>query len=144
MIQLRASDAGLTLVTELPAQLPLLRVAIDEVEAILVNLLDNALKYTPAPGEIRLSAQAGAGQCLLRVQDTGPGIPLEDQSQIFERFYRVDKARSRGTYRLGAGSGAGLGLSIVKALVEQNGGTIRVESAVGVGACFEIVFPAAA
>ena len=143
MIQLRAADAGLTLVTELPAQLPLLRVAIDEVEAILVNLLDNALKYTPAPGEIRLSAQASAGQCLLRVQDTGPGIPLEDQPQVFERFYRVDKARSRGAYRLGAGSGAGLGLSIVKALVEQNGGTIHVESALGAGACFEIVFAVA-
>jgi two-component system, OmpR family, sensor kinase len=141
MIQLRASDAGLTLVTELPAQLPLLRVAIDEVEAILVNLLDNALKYTPAPGEIRLSAQVSAGQCLLRVQDTGPGIPLEDQPQIFERFYRVDKARSRGAYRLGTGSGAGLGLSIVKALVEQNGGTIRVDSAIGAGTCFEIAFP---
>ena len=141
MIQLRASDAGLTLVTELPAQLPLLRVAIEEVEAILVNLLDNAVKYTPAPGEIRLSAQTRAGQCLLRVQDTGPGIPLEDQPQIFERFYRVDKARSRGAYRLGTGSGAGLGLSIVKALVEQNGGTIRLDSAVGAGACFEIAFP---
>ena len=143
MIQLRASDAGLTLVTELPAQLPLLRVAIEEVEAILVNLLDNAVKYTPAPGEIRLSAQTSAGQCLLRVQDTGPGIPLEDQPQIFERFYRVDKARSRGAYRLGTGSGAGLGLSIVKALVEQNGGTIRLDSAVGAGACFEIAFPVA-
>jgi len=141
MIQLRASQAGLTLLTELPAQLPLLRVANEEVEAILVNLLDNAVKYTPAPGEIRLCAQAGAGQCLLRVQDTGPGIPPEDQPQIFERFYRVDKARSRGAYRLGTGSGAGLGLSIVKALVEQNGGTIRLDSAVSAGACFEIAFP---
>jgi signal transduction histidine kinase len=140
MIQLRAADAGLILVTEFPAQLPLLRVAIDEVEAILVNLLDNAVKYTLAPGEIRLSAQTRTGQCLLRVQDTGPGIPLEDQPQIFERFYRVDKARSRGAYRLGTGSGAGLGLSIVKALVEQNGGTIRVDSAIGAGTCFEIAF----
>ena len=142
IIQARAADAGLTLVTELPAQLPLLRVVIDEVEAILVNLLDNAVKYTPASGEIRLSAQTRTGQCLLRVQDTGPGIPLEDQPQIFERFYRVDKARSRGAYRLGTGSGAGLGLSIVKALVEQNGGTIRLDSAGGAGACFEIAFPA--
>jgi two-component system OmpR family sensor kinase len=143
MIQLRAADAGLILVTELPVQLPLLRVAIDEVEVILVNLLDNAVKYTPASGEIRLSAQTRAGQCLLRVQDTGPGIPLEDQPHIFERFYRVDKARSRGAYRLGVGSGAGLGLSIVKALVEQNGGTIRLDSEVSAGACFEIAFPVA-
>lgn len=141
VMQLRASQAGLTLTAELPVQLPLLRVAVEEVEAILVNLLDNAVKYTPAPGEIHLSAHASAGQCLLRVQDTGPGIPPEDRSQIFERFYRVDKARSRGAYQRGAGSGAGLGLSIVKTLVEQNGGTIRVDSGAGAGARFEIAFP---
>ena len=118
--------------------------ATEEVEAILVNLLDNAVKYTQRPAGFASPRKLSAGQCLLRVEDTGPGIPLEDQPQIFERFYRVDRARSRGAYRLGAGSGAGLGLSIVKALVEQNGGTIRVDSAAGAGTCFEIVFPAAA
>ncbi len=142
-MQMRASHAGLTLATDLPDQLPLLSVTLEEVEAILVNLLDNAIKYTPAPGEIRLSGHARPGQCLLCVQDTGPGIPPADQSQVFERFYRVDKARSRSASRLGAGSGAGLGLSIVKALVEQNGGTIRVDSTAGAGARFEIAFPVA-
>jgi len=141
-IHMRAVQAGLDLTADLPAQLPLLRVRPHQVEAILVNLLDNAIKYTAAPGEVRLSVRVEAERCLIRVRDTGPGIPADDLPHIFERFYRADKARSRGTGVSGVGSGAGLGLSIVKSLVEQNGGSIRVESVVGQGTVFEVAFQA--
>jgi signal transduction histidine kinase len=110
------------------------------MEAISVNLLDNALKYTPAGGTVRLGVQATGSCCEIRVEDSGPGIPAEDLPHVFERFYRVDKARSRQTGQNGetAGSGAGLGLSIVQSLVEENGGTIEVESVVGQGTTFTV------
>ena len=141
VMQLRARQAGLTVTADVPEQLPRLRVWPEQLEAILYNLLDNAVKYTPAPGEIRLAAYAEDERCRLRVADTGQGIAPEDLPHIFERFYRADKARSRSVPGLGVGSGAGLGLSIVEALVAQNGGRIRVESVVGHGTAFEIEFP---
>src|SRR5207245_6020201 len=104
---------------------------------ILDNLVDNALKYTPARGTITLRWFAEDGQAILQVADTGVGIPEKDLPRIFERFYRVDKARSR---ELG---GTGLGLSIVKHLVGAMRGTVRASSRLGEGTTFHVRLPRA-
>jgi signal transduction histidine kinase len=147
IMQLRAEQAGLTLQTELDAPLPKLRVGADDLETVTVNLLDNAVKYTPRGGTVLLGAAEGDGSVEIRVEDNGPGIPSEDVPYIFDRFYRVDKARSRRKSTGGdasSGSGAGLGLAIVRRLVELNGGQIRVEAAPGRGTVFVVSFPAVA
>jgi heavy metal sensor kinase len=101
----------------------------------ILNLLDNAIKYTPSRGEIHLSlAQNGAATAVLEVTDNGPGIAPEDQTLVFERFYRVDKSRS-------IERGAGLGLAIAKWAVETNGGRIELDSQPGRGSTFRIVLP---
>ena len=101
---------------------------------ILENLIDNAAKYT-SEGVIQVETRVRGDRCLLRVTDTGVGIPPEDLSRVFERFYRVDKARSRDV------GGTGLGLSIVKNLVLKMKGEVRVESELGVGSTFEVELP---
>ncbi len=107
----------------------------EAVSQILSNLLDNAIKYTPPSGRITVGAQSQGGWMELYVQDTGIGIPPEELPRLFERFYRVDKARSR---ELG---GTGLGLSIVKHLVAAHGGSIRVESRINQGSTFFFTLP---
>jgi two-component system phosphate regulon sensor histidine kinase PhoR len=107
----------------------------EAISQVLSNLLDNAIKYTPAGGEITVGAHAAGDQIELFVRDTGIGIPEEDLPRLFERFYRVDKARSR---ELG---GTGLGLSIVKHLVAAHNGSTRVESRVGEGSTFYFTLP---
>jgi two-component system phosphate regulon sensor histidine kinase PhoR len=102
----------------------------------LVNLLDNALRYTPGGGTISLSARRTQEGVAIEVKDTGPGIPPEDLSHLFERFYRGDKSRQREQ------GGSGLGLAIAKSLVESQGGQMRVESKPGEGATFIIELPA--
>ncbi len=109
----------------------------EAVHQILGNLLDNAIKYTPEGGSIEIQVRrAGAEFIEISVCDTGIGIPKEDLNRLFERFYRVDKARSR---ELG---GTGLGLSIVKHLVRAQGGDVRVESELGSGSTFTFTLPA--
>ncbi len=98
-------------------------------------LLDNAFKYTPTPGWVRLSVESSAGSALISVRDSGPGIAREEHDRIFERFYRVDKARSR------AQGGSGLGLSIAHWIAAQHGGSITVESEPGKGAVFCVHLP---
>ena len=98
-------------------------------------LLDNAFKYTPSPGSVRLRLEQTGNKAVLVVCDSGLGIAPEEQNKIFERFYRVDKARSR------AQGGAGLGLSIAQWIVAQHGGSIRVESNMGAGAEFRVELP---
>lgn len=102
---------------------------------VLQNLLDNALQYTPSGGQIMVSASANGSEVTFTVSDTGIGIPQADQPRIFERFYRVDAARSREV------GGTGLGLSIAKHLVEAHGGRIWVESDVGQGSQFHFSVP---
>lgn len=141
-MQLQAHRAGIELAKEIPEALPSLHVWPEHLEAILVNLLDNAIKYTPAGGAVRLSVAVAAETCRIRVADTGPGIPAEDLAHIFDRFYQVDKARSRhNSAQNGIGSGAGLGLAIVKTLVEQNDGHIWAESTPTTGTTFTVEFP---
>ena len=104
------------------------------LEQALVNLLDNAIKFNRPGGEVRIDAGLTAdGKVQIAIADTGIGIPLEEQPRIFERFYRVDKARSREV------GGTGLGLSIVKHVVERMGGTVTVDSQVGKGSCFTVL-----
>jgi two-component system, OmpR family, phosphate regulon sensor histidine kinase PhoR len=107
----------------------------ERLEEVFTNLIDNALKFTPEGGSVSLQAEAGAGSCKVSVCDTGMGIPAKDIPRIFERFYRVDKARSR---ELG---GTGLGLSIVKHIITLHGGTAGVESVEGSGSCFWFTLP---
>jgi len=105
------------------------------LQQVVVNLLDNAIKYTPEGGEVRVSVRAEAEKAVLTITDTGIGISEEAQTQIFERFYRTDKARSR---QLG---GTGLGLSIVKSIGAAHGGQVTVESAEGRGSIFRFEIP---
>ena len=102
---------------------------------ILQNLLDNATQYTLPGGRITLSAEARDADVIFTVSDTGIGIPKSDQSRIFERFYRVDAARSREA------GGTGLGLAIAKHLVEVHGGRIWVDSEIGQGSQFHFSVP---
>jgi heavy metal sensor kinase len=102
---------------------------------MIANLLDNAIRYTPAGGEVEVDLEKKEGTCVLTVRDTGIGIPEEAIPSIFDRFYVVDGSRSRET------GGSGLGLSIVKHVAEIHGARIEVESEVGKGALFRIVFP---
>ncbi|MBZ5601661.1 MAG: PAS domain-containing protein [Acidobacteriia bacterium] len=106
------------------------------LEQALLNLMANAIKFNRPGGEVRVSAVESDGQVQIRIADTGVGIPSEDVPRIFERFYRVDKARSRQV------GGTGLGLSIVKHVLERMNGQIRVESQLGRGSTFTLQLPA--
>jgi two-component system phosphate regulon sensor histidine kinase PhoR len=106
-----------------------------QFEQVFVNLLDNAVKFNRPNGEVRVEAQATDATAQIIISDTGIGIPSEDLPRIFERFYRVDKARSREM------GGTGLGLSIVKHVIEQMGGTVVVTSQVGQGSRFTLTVP---
>ncbi|WP_368671018.1 sensor histidine kinase [Myxococcus sp. AM010] len=108
------------------------------VEQVLLNLLDNAVKYTPAGGRVEVYGAYEQGRCVVRVKDTGVGIEPKHLSRIFERFYRVDKGRSRDM------GGTGLGLSIVKHLLQAMDGEVKVESQPNEGSTFTIFLPLAA
>jgi signal transduction histidine kinase len=99
------------------------------------NLLDNAVRYTPSQGQIAISVTADRDEAILRVSDTGVGIPLRDQARVFERFYRVDKGRSRDQ------GGTGLGLAIVKHVADLHGGHVTVASQLGEGSTFTVLLP---
>jgi len=101
-----------------------------QIEQVLINLLDNAIKYTPKGGNIEISTQKKGDKIFFAVEDTGIGIPEEDQDRIFERFYRVDKARSRSL------GGTGIGLSIVRNIIKQHSSEIKVESGEDQGSKF--------
>lgn len=107
----------------------------DRLKQVLINLIDNAVKYSQADQAIELNLERSEQQAMIQVCDHGIGIPLHDQSRIFERFYRVDEARARST------GGHGLGLAIVKTLVESMGGSITVRSKPGEGSVFAIGLP---
>jgi signal transduction histidine kinase len=110
---------------------------VQKLYQVFLNLLDNAIKYSDPGDRVDVSIKEEASTLTVRVRDTGVGIPDEDLNQLFERFYRVDKDRSRST------GGSGLGLAISKQIVEMHGGSISVRSEVGVGSVFEIQLPRA-
>jgi len=103
----------------------------------ILNLVENAVKYTPAGGKVELSLTSGEGHALLVVQDTGIGITRPDQARVFEPFVRLDAARARET------GGTGLGLAIAHAIVLAHGGTLTLESQPGAGSRFTVRLPLA-
>jgi signal transduction histidine kinase len=105
----------------------------NRLQQVLVNLLDNALKYTPDGGRVEIVAEARTTETLIRVSDAGTGIPPEEIPRIWERLYRGDKSRSQ--------RGLGLGLSLVRAIVNAHGGCIELQSTVGQGSTFCIHLP---
>jgi len=132
-MQMQAERAGLTLRVDCANDLPKVKIDSQRLEQVLVNLIHNAVKFTRAGGEVTLFAESSIGEIRFAVRDTGIGIPSEDVSRIFERFYRVDKSRT--------GSGTGLGLSIAKHIVEAHGGRIWAESVEGRGSTFYFSIP---
>jgi len=132
----QASDKSITISSDLPETLPGVMGDRDRLEQVVVNLLDNAIKYTPAGGSVSISAVDLGGEVRVDVSDTGIGIPEDDISRIFERFYRVDKARSRAL------GGTGLGLAIVKHIIQGHNGRLEVRSRLGRGSTFSIFMAA--
>lgn len=128
---------GIALVDDLPENLPLVSADGDRIGQVLLNLLDNALRYTPSGGTISVSADAQGAFVWVEVRDTGEGIPESSLPYIFERFYRVDPSRSTHT------GGGGLGLAIVKAIVEAHGGQVTASSEVGKGTALRFSLPRA-
>lgn len=128
-----AEDKGITFETDIA---PELHIVVDAVRMrqALANLLDNAVKYTPSGGRVRVEAREMDGRVMIRIADNGPGIPPEDLPRIFDRLFRGDKSRSQ--------RGLGLGLSLVQAVVKAHQGRIEVETAPGEGAAFILVLDA--
>ncbi len=131
-------EKEITLDTSIPDDLPLIRADVDRAAQVLTNLLGNALQYTSAGGKVNLKVDKGENQVCFSIRDTGAGLDSGDLERIFQRFYRVDKSRSR------ASGGSGIGLTIAKQLVEAQGGTIHAESAgIGQGSQFSFTLPLA-
>ncbi|WP_052664197.1 sensor histidine kinase [Nitriliruptor alkaliphilus] len=130
----RAEERGIDLSVEAPDRAFVAGVGGD-LQVIVKNLVGNAIQYNVDGGRVVVSLDAEEGAHVLRVSDTGIGIPQQDLSRVFERFYRVDTARSRET------GGTGLGLSIVRHAVEKHGGTISVDSLLGEGTTFTVTLP---
>ncbi len=136
--ELEAEKRELRLETEIPEGAPFVSADIALIERVLENLIENAIKYTPEGGRIRLSLILGRGRIAARVSDTGVGIPEADIPHIFDRFYRVEKSRGEGP------EGTGLGLAIAQRILQLHGSPIQVESEPGAGTSFTFELPVAA
>ena len=131
-----AERAGVSLRVATDAERPV-RGSQQDLALLIRNLIDNAVRYSREGGSVTVEVSSDGDEVVLRVRDTGIGIPSRDIPRIFERFYRVDRARSRET------GGTGLGLAIVKHIVENHGGRVEVESELGSGSTFLVALPAA-
>ncbi len=137
MMQAKASQKGVTLESTLSDNLPEVNIDFHRISQVLRNLIENAVNYTPDGGMVTVSARQLNNLIEISVEDTGDGIPAEDLENIFERFYRVDKSRTRST------GGSGLGLTIARRLVEAHGGKIKADSEPGAGSRFSFTIPVA-
>ena len=134
MLSPLANQAGISIELSLDEDCPVL-ILEDDLYQVVFNLMENGIKYNQRGGSLSVTLQHRDDNAILIVRDTGMGIPGDSLDHIFERFFRVDKARSR------ASGGSGLGLSIVRAIVQRNRGEISVESTLGQGTCFTVSFP---
>jgi len=134
-MRVQAERSGLSLRVQCPQDMPPVRMDVGRLEQVLVNLIHNAVKFTPPGGEVLLTGEESPAEGALRigVHDTGAGIPADDLPRIFERFYKSDRSRS--------GGGTGLGLSIARHIVEAHGGRIWAESTQGRGSKFSFTIP---
>ena len=135
MFQPQAQQKSLSLTVEMPVELPCVSGDPDLLAQVLTNLVDNAIKYTPPDGHVLIRATTDKDNVQVEVKDTGIGIPPEDLPRVFERFYRVEKARAR---ELG---GIGVGLAIVKHIIKAHGGSIKAESIPHQGSAFKVTLP---
>jgi len=135
-VQTKVLAKGLEINVDITANLSSVNIDYQRISQVLRNLLENAIKHTPNGGKITVSAVQQESFIRVNVEDDGEGIPAEDLPNMFERFYRVDKSRTRHA------GGSGLGLTIAKRLVESHGGTISVQSELGKGSCFSFTLPA--
>jgi len=131
----QAERAGLTLTVTLPPDLPPLQADAERIQQVVTNLVHNAVKFTSPGGQVTVTAERTEAEVVLKVHDTGVGIPADDLPRIFERFYKADRARS--------GGGTGLGLAIARHIVQAHGGRIWVESVEGQGSTFYFSLPLA-
>ncbi|MFA5079899.1 MAG: ATP-binding protein, partial [Dehalococcoidia bacterium] len=134
-IQAKASEKGITLSQEIPAALPRVNIDFLRIKQVLLNLLENALAHTPLGGRINIAVKSDIVFVEISVSDNGEGIPAGEMDNIFERFHRVDKSRSRAT------GGSGLGLTISRYIIEEHKGKIWARSEVGKGSCFSFTLP---
>jgi len=134
----QAHNAGVELVVDVAEDLPAIFADGDRLAQVLTNLVDNALKFTPAPGRVTLSAKKAGNEIQLSVADTGIGVARDALPRLFDRFYQVDPSRAGGET---ARRGTGLGLAIVKEIIQAHGGKIGVRSQVGSGTTFTIHLP---
>jgi len=133
--RLQVKSPGVTVMVNLPPNLPTVMADRDRIEEVLQNLLDNAVKYSPDKLEVMVACHATGDEVILSVSDTGMGISLRDQEQIFDRFYRVGNNKTRSL------QGAGLGLYICRAIIEAHGGHIWVQSVLHQGSTFSFSLP---
>ena len=138
-LRLFADRQGVNLRVDVAMPVPAVRGDADRLGQVLVNLLHNAVKFSPDGGDVTVSVRPVAPDIVVAVADHGVGVPWDATARIFERFYKVDRARGRGET-----GGTGLGLAIARHIVEQHGGRIWVESAEGLGSTFSFSLPAAA
>jgi len=139
-LRLFADRQGVTLRVDLPAAIvPAVRGDEARLGQVFVNLLHNAVKFSPDGGEVRVSVGASEDDVVVAIEDHGVGIPRAAQARVFERFYKVDRARVRGET-----GGTGLGLAIARHIIEQHGGRIWVESVENSGSTFSFSLPIAA
>ncbi len=131
----QASGQGLTLTCTLPEKMPQVLGDAERIQQVIINIITNAIKYNKPQGSIAIAGGVEADQVFLRVEDTGIGVPKADLERLFERFYRVDKARSRES------GGTGLGLAIAKQIVESHGGHIGFDSEYGKGSVVTLYLP---
>jgi two-component system phosphate regulon sensor histidine kinase PhoR len=136
-LRLFAERQGVTLWADLPEALPPVRADAERIAQVLMNLLHNAVKFSPSGGRVTVGAKAGPDDVIVSVRDEGVGIPERELERIFERFYKVDRARVRGK------GGTGLGLAIARHIVEGHGGRIRAESEEAAGSTFSFTIPRA-
>jgi len=135
ILQPKAVEKGIAINVDIPEGLPVFEGDADMLSQVLINLIENAISYTQPHGKVWIRAAASPEGLKVEVQDNGIGIPQESLDRVFERFYRVDKARSREE------GGTGLGLSIVKHIIDVHQGNVYVDSQVGVGSTFSFVIP---